>query len=429
MVELRIQEARTETLRVAKDATLAAVQAARAQEAREDSIDSVQAVIDEGAKLKRGADGKIDPKEKAAWLRRGVAVWRARLASLPDPNPPALRVEVDAIEAATEANDMEAVSTHSRRLFEAWKDYGVSRATFLIHKATAPFCMRLRDDMLIDLEAIQQELGRLEASADLQRWDAERDRLRRRVDATPDLAERMTPDCLNVLVDLSGSAYRLRNEIVSAMWSATPLPETTKREIATEFGSVLTPEALANMRRDTRALSVTIVTPEAERYVEREIEFNIGNLGPNWGPSVMLTIDFGDGQQTSVNAEELPKKPLIHRYKSDKPAKVVVTAAELPSSGPPESTRKALGVGSQEFSFSYSPVSFSRKLADYLFNARFGLALLLASLLYFWRYQSKKSVFGGESFDYAEAFALGFAVSVAVNHLAEKLAEFAPIKG
>ena len=265
---------------------------------------------------------------------------------------------------------------------------------FLIHKATAPFCMRLRDDMLIDLEAIQQELGRLEASADLQRWDAERDRLRRRVDATPDLAERMTPDCLNVLVDLSGSAYRLRNEIVSAMWSATPLPETTKREIATEFGSVLTPEALANMRRDTRALSVTIVTPEAERYVEREIEFNIGNLGPNWGPSVMLTIDFGDGQQTSVNAEELPKKPLIHRYKSDKPAKVVVTAAELPSSGPPESTRKALGVGSQEFSFSYSPVSFSRKLADYLFNARFGLALLLASLLYFWRYQSKKWVFG-----------------------------------
>ena len=92
-------------------------------------------------------------------------------------------------------------------------------------------------------------------------------------------------------------------------------------------------------------------------------------------------------------------------------------------------TRKALGVGSQEFSFSYSPVSFSRKLADYLFNARFGLALLLASLLYFWRYQSKKSVFGAESFDYAEAFALGFAVSVAVNHLAEKLAEFAPIKG
>ena len=330
-------------MRVAKDATLAAVQAARAQEAREDFIDSVQAVIDEGAKLKRGADGKIDPKEKAAWLRRGVAVWRARLASLPDPNPPALRVEVDAIEAATEANDMEAVSTHSRRLFEAWKDYGVSRATFLIHKATAPFCMRLRDDMLIDLEAIQQELGRLEASADLQRWDAERDRLRRRVDATPDLAERMTPDCLNVLVDLSGSAYRLRNEIVSAMWSATPLPETTKREIATEFGSVLTPEALANMRRDTRALSVTIVTPEAERYVEREIEFNIGNLGPNWGPSVMLTIDFGDGQQTSVNAEELPKKPLIHRYKSDKPAKVVVTAAELPSSGPPEVDAQSAG--------------------------------------------------------------------------------------
>jgi hypothetical protein len=207
-----------------------------------------------------------------------------------------------------------------------------------------------------------------------------------RFDASPDLVESMTPDCVNVFVNLSGRAYRLRNEVDSTMWSATALPETTKRELATEFGSVLTPEALANMTRDTRSLSVTVLTPEAERYAELEIEFNIGNLGPNWGSSVMLTIDFGDGQQMSVNAEALPKKPLVHNYKSDKPAKVVVTAAEFPSSSAQESASKALGVGRQEVSSSYSPVSFSRKLADYLFNARFGLALLLDSLPYFWRY-------------------------------------------
>lgn len=55
---------------------------------------------------------------------------------------------------------------------------------------------------------------------------------------------------------------------------------------------------------------------------------------------------------------------------------------------------------------------------------RFGLALLVAGLLYFWRFHAKKVVFGANAFDYAEAFALGFAVSLAINSLPEKLAKW-----
>ena len=57
------------------------------------------------------------------------------------------------------------------------------------------------------------------------------------------------------------------------------------------------------------------------------------------------------------------------------------------------------------------------------FYARFGLARLVAGLLCFWRLHAKKVVFGANAFDYAEAFALGFAVSLAINSVPEKVAK------
>jgi hypothetical protein len=83
----------------------------------------------------------------------------------------------------------------------------------------------------------------------------------------------------------------------------------------------------------------------------------------------------------------------------------------------------------QQVSVSPSPISKARQLADTFFNARFGLALLIAGLLYFWRYYATKSVFGANALDYAQAFALGFAVSLAVNDLPQKIAEFISTKG
>lgn len=430
-VNQRIEEARTETLRAAKDTMLTAVESARVLEEKEDSIESVQAIFNEGAKLKRGADGKIDPKEKTAWLRRNVAAWRTRLATLPDPNPPPLRAELDAIEVAIEADDLDAVSSHVHRLFEQWTAYRTARANSLILKVTAPFCVRMRDDMLVDLEATQQMMRRLEGNPNLQKWEGELDRLRIKTNATPDLAEKMPLDCLDVLYGLSANAYQLLSEVDSAMWSATALPDVTKHELATDLGTSLTPEALANLISDVRPLSIEVTTPHNELYAERQIEFKIANLGPDWGPGVMVAVNFGDGQPEIMTAEDLRKNKLVmHIYKDAESFTVAAIAAEAFKPNTMQPVQKPLGEGKlQQFSISPSPISAARKLADTFFNARFGLALLIAGLLYFWRYHATKAVFGANTFDYAQAFALGFAVSLAINDLPQKLAEFISVKG
>ena len=430
-VAQRIEAARTQTLRNATQAMLAAVSAAAAREQKEDSIESVQAVIDEGEKLKRGPDRKIDPKEKAAWLQRCVAAWRARLATLPDPNALAgVAAEVDAIEAANEENDFEAVRTHLRRLSDAWKSYTAARSNALMRKATASFCVQLRSDALGDLEAVQQAMRQLEETPAVAKWESERDLLRMKIDATPDLEEKMGQDCMDVLIDLTGRAYRLNSEVFGAIWSATVLPDVEKRTLTDNFASILTPEALANLRSDVRPLRIEITTPVEERYVDREIEFNVRNLGPNWGPGVTLRVDFGDHAIVERNAEELRKNALTHSYKTPETFTVDATALESTGGRVPGPKQSMLGRAEPvSLVIAPSPVSLARDLADYLFNLRFGLALIIASLLYYWRYSAQKSAFGARSFDYAEAFALGFAVSLAVDRLADKLADFALLKG
>jgi len=51
--------------------------------------------------------------------------------------------------------------------------------------------------------------------------------------------------------------------------------------------------------------------------------------------------------------------------------------------------------------------------------------LLIAGTIYYWRFHTRKKVFGAHGFDYVEAFLLGFAVNAAVVDLPARLAAFA----
>jgi hypothetical protein len=137
-------------------------------------------------------------------------------------------------------------------------------------------------------------------------------------------------------------------------------------------------------------------------------------------------VDFGDGQRDAMNAEDLRKnKSIIHKYADAKSFKLSVIAAEAFKPNTMQPVNKALGESDiQQFSISPSPISAARQISDIFFNARFGLALLIAGLLYFWRYHARKTVFGANAFDYAEAFTLGFTVSLAINNLPQQLAGF-----
>lgn len=265
-VAMRVQQARSALLIAVAAATTQQAQLAAAQAEKDYSMASVQAVVDEGAQLKRGADGKIrDANEKTAWIRRVLAAWRTRLASLPEPNPPAMSAERDAVKVAIDSSDLDAVSSHMSTLFRQMAEYSAARATSAVLKTTGPACLQIRDDILVDLEAARQTMGHLDGEPAMLKWEAELDRLRRKTHATADVARMMPPDCLGVMIGLSGNLAQLRNEIDSATWSASVLPDATKQELATDFAKSLTPQALATFLSDVRPLRIEVATAPDER--------------------------------------------------------------------------------------------------------------------------------------------------------------------
>ena len=103
-----------------------------------------------------------------------------------------------------------------------------------------------------------------------------------------------------------------------------------------------------------------------------------------------------------------------------------MVAAERFKPGGTEPVGTVLGAGATSVLIAPSPVTRTQLLADEILNLRFALALLIALVVYYWRYQSKIAILGARSFDYMEAFTLGFAANAAVNNLPEILAKLAP---
>lgn len=121
-------------------------------------------------------------------------------------------------------------------------------------------------------------MRRIESNPNMQKWEGELDRLRLKTYAMPDVAEKMPPDCLGVMSGLFENAYQLSNEVDSAMWSATVLPDVTKHELAIDFATSLTPDTLRDLISDVRPFLIEVTTPQDELYVGRQIEFRIANI-------------------------------------------------------------------------------------------------------------------------------------------------------
>jgi hypothetical protein len=155
-------------------------------------------------------------------------------------------------------------------------------------------------------------------------------------------------------------------------------------------------------------------------YVGRPIRFEIEGLDPAWGASVQIAIDYGDhSTPASLSAEDVRKQPFIHTYRVPPADRVKVAAAMAFRGSSLEPIDNLLGRGSLKFDVRVSPVSLAQSVADTFVNARFMLALLIASLVYYWQFQAKERSFGSRSLDYVKAFALGVAVEAAVANLPE----------
>ena len=420
VTNLRIEEITTEVFRVEAAVVSDAVKAAKIREEAEDSIDSIQEVRDQGASLPKGADGKTVPEAKFAWLQRLAAAWRERLASVPEPNPPAMVTALEAFDRAIASRNLDDISASLKALYNEWQRYGTNRALTMIAQVYAPFSLRLREDIFVNLEAIQEGLQDLGAHPQQAEWENQWEALRMKAAATPDLAEQMNSDIYNEMSDLSTAVFALSNRVDSARWDKAALSPSAKRWLLAEVGDTLTENTRANLQADTRVLRVTVLTPAAEQYAGREIRFQISNSDPAWRNGVQLTLDFGDGAPQTLTAEELAQnKSFAHTFA--RKANYALSAYAMSCANPTATGKAVPKLGAtpeqspQALRINESPVSAMEKLADRFFNIRYGLALLIAVVLYFWRFQARTKVFGASSLDYAQAFTLGFAASLAVN--------------
>jgi hypothetical protein len=236
-------------------------------------------------------------------------------------------------------------------------------------------------------------------------------------------------DCLDVLGGLEKRRIALSNDVFTAMLANAAIPATA-RVASAELSGVT--EAIALTRQlanGPRPLTLQIRTPSEERTVGRRIVFAIDGLDPIWGPGVQVGFDFQDGTSPLIISAEAIRQgaPIEHEYAAPRTLHPRLLAAEqFDVTLTP--LAKLLGEGETTLLLRPSPITRAQALADAFLNARFALALLVASVVYYWRFHSGKKALGQRSFDYVEAFAVGFAVSLAASGMPDKIAAFAPTK-
>jgi hypothetical protein len=425
-VNLRIEESVTEMFRAEQEVALAAVAAARAREEAEDSIESIQAIIDRGATLPRGADGRIAPEAKFAWLQQVAGEWRIRLAGFPEPNPPGLLAALEGFEQAIAGRNTNDISARLRTLTDRWQGYSTERARAMINQAVAPFCLSLRERIFAGIMAIRGNLQELGAHPQLKQWENQLEALRMKAAATPESVERMHVGTLDELSALYTSVSGFSNEVSSAQWDRIALTPSARRWLVDQLGDMLTKSTRENLLGAVRVLRIDVLTPFDEQYAGREFRFQIMNLDPAWKHGVQLRLEFGDGATQILNSEELAQNSAFtHAYARQ--GRYRLRACAIPcvvpaQGGEPPDVLGATPEQPQPLEVAASPVSSAARWADAFLNTRHGLALLIAVALYFWRFQAKTTTFGASALDYAQAFSLGIAASLAVNKLPDVIA-------
>jgi len=84
---------------------------------------------------------------------------------------------------------------------------------------------------------------------------------------------------------------------------------------------------------------------------------------------------------------------------------------------------QVVGEGQARLIVAPAPARLAERLADLFLTAQFWLALLIASVVHYWRFHSGTTVFGAEPLHYVQAFALGFVAYAAVADLPKAFAE------
>ena len=227
------------------------------------------------------------------------------------------------------------------------------------------------------------------------------------------------PNCIGKAADADKETIAVSKATYQHVLEDAGIPLDAKLDAAERSGDAAAVALIQRLATGPRELDLGATTKEEDIVVDQPIHFAFANLDPNWsGPGVDVAIDWGDGSEPlRTTAEKLlgSERP-EHRFQEVKTFMVKATA----SIG-----ERKVGESVLSLAVAPSPANFAQRLADIFLTSQFALALLIASVVYFWRFHAGTVVFGSESLHYVQAFALGLAAYAAVADLPRALGEFA----
>lgn len=362
---------------------------------------------------------------------RMLEVWRSRLAVVQDKAARTdMSMAIDTVEAAARRRDRNAVRKGLAVLEREWQAYLPRHIAEASAAATIAVCREWRERYLQQLtetsNLVKLQSGRIE----LADWERRLDRARRGLLAVvPEKAT--TPDlCLGPVIDNGHGVMAVSREVFTDVVADVPLPPQTRLDVAETSGIAEAINLAQRLMTEPRDLKLAPITPEAGRIVGQPILFTLGGLDPDWGSSVLVRVDWGDGSSPFFSdAEKLRQgERLEHMYMTVGTVSPFALAGDHLASGASAALAQAadafeMGRSVTELSVHPSPATRAERLADIFLTGEFGLALLIAAVVYFWRYHAGSRVFGTRGYDYVEAFALGFAAYYAVADLPKALAD------
>ncbi len=414
MNHARVELTRAEAalLKAGTDAAIAKVNA-------ETDYSDIQRVLDE---LMADPDHSLAAKQ--AGLGRILALWRTHVAGVADAAERAgFGRQLDVIAAQVGAGKMTESAQLYRGFLNDWTARSIRLSGAAADRVVHGHCMQMYADMQRDAGAMEAALREHPPNPDLADWNRRFDQIRLDMQREGPDAETITPACLGPLLAINDRMIKLSGDIFAAGVEDADIPVLTRVRLA-RLSGVSSAIALAEANKDhARALDLGIRTPEDERVVGRQLAFSAGRLDPVWGAGVRIGVDFGDGTPPFVvSAEQLRQGAGIeHTYATPLTAHLTLEAAEGFKPGTIEPQGVSLGEGGATVLIAPSPITAAQRLADDILNLRFGIALLVALTVYYWRFHDSNKVFGAKGVDYVEAFTLGFIANAAAGKLPDVL--------
>ena len=406
-----VQDAETQSMRDQERILLARVDEATEAASKELSLDAVGAAF-----AKMGPPGSLSDADYAAGMAGVFEAWRASVGPLSDEESrKAIQATADGGIEAAKRGDKAGIKQAFGALKDEWRAYTPKHIAAAVARVVAPVCADWRDADLRQTAVAAEQVRLQSGRPEVEKWEKALDRARLALQAL----STSESNCLGKVADADSETVAVSKATYEHVLEDAGIPLDARLDAAERSGDAAAVALVQRLMTGPRELELRPTTKDEDIVVGQPVHFAFDNLDPNWsGPGVDVVVDWGDGSPPFRTTAErlLRSESPEHRYEQIR----TFTLKAAASIGD-----RKVGESVLPLTVGPSPASFAERLADIFLTSQFGLALLIASVVYFWRFHATTVIFGSESLHYVQAFVLGLAAYAAVADLPKALEKLA----